>query len=363
MEELEANTAIAQTLCAWFEKNARVLPWRTQHRDPYAVWLSEIMLQQTRVDTVIPYFQRFLQRFPNAQSLAQASLDEVLQLWSGLGYYRRARELHSAANAIVQRYQGALPSDASELRTLPGIGPYTAGAISSIAFGKVEPLVDGNVSRVLARLCGVEEDIRSPAGSKIIWGIASRLVPKDKPGQFNEALMELGATVCMPKEPNCLLCPVRHLCTALKEGKQNTLPVVGEKPSVPVVAMVSLVLWHGPEVLFMRRREGGLFGGMWEPPMVEAVSLEEAMMKLGALGAGHGGMETVGQVRHILTHRELRVTVAVGELKEKVLMVPEVKPYEKAAWFRPGAHTGGVSTLARKVLEAAKAHGPARSVE
>ncbi len=356
----ERDRTIAETLCAWFEKSARDLPWRKKHRDPYEVWLSEVMLQQTRVDTVIPYFEKFLKRFPNAQSLASASLDEVLHLWSGLGYYRRARELHAAAGEVVKRYGGTLPAEALELRTLPGIGPYTAGAIASMAFGKVEPLVDGNVSRVLARLFGVEDDIRGSVGSKKIWAIAARLVPKDKPGQFNEALMELGATVCTPKDPHCLLCPARHLCTAFEKGKQRDLPVVGEKAGVPTVSMVSLVLWHGSDVLLMRRREGGLFGGMWEPPMIEAASLEEGLVGFRKLGIalGHQKPDEMGQVRHVLTHRELVVNVASGRAGERFEMRGLTnEPYERASWSCPGTLEGGVSKLARKVLEAAKARG------
>lgn len=359
-EERERDRAIAETLCAWFEKSARDLPWRQKKRDPYAVWLSEVMLQQTRVDTVVPYFERFLKRFPDARSLAQASLDEVLHLWSGLGYYRRARELHAAAGEVVRRYGGALPEEASELRTLPGIGPYTAGAIASMAFGKVEPLVDGNVSRVLARLFGVDEDIRSSAGSKKMWSIAARLVPKDKPGQFNEALMEFGATVCTPKDPHCLLCPARHLCSAFEEGKQLELPVVGEKASVPRVLMISFVLWHGADVLFARRSEGGLFGGMWEPPMIAAASLEDALSGLRDLGIelGHHPFEEVGEVRHLLTHRELFVKVAAARANERFESVELNKnPYERMSWLSPGALKGGVSTLALKVLEAGKRPG------
>lgn len=351
----ERDRAIVNALLEWFTTNARDLPWR-RTRDPYAIWLSEVMLQQTRVETVVPYFERFLRRYPTVSALAGAKLDDVLSMWSGLGYYRRARELHAAAREVTERYGGAIPSEAAELKKLSGIGAYTAGAISSIAFGRQEPLVDGNVSRVLARLDGVALDIKSTEGSRAMWAAAARLVPIDAPGRFNEALMELGATICVPREPRCLLCPLRKLCAAAKEGRQAELPVTSAKSKVPVVAMVAAVVRHGSNVLFARRSEGGLFGGLWEPPMVEAASLDVAKTALGAAGIdmSRAALREAGRVRHVLSHRELDVLVVSGKARSLFSPAPPTAPpYERAAWLDPGAADVGVSTLARKVLAAA----------
>lgn len=353
----DRDGAIARDLCAWFQASARDLPWR-RTRDPYAVWLSEIMLQQTRVDTVVPYYERFLERYPDAGSLARAEVDEVLAMWSGLGYYRRARELHAAAREVVERYGGKLPSEASELKKLPGIGAYTAGAIASIAFGRSEALVDGNVARVLSRIEGIDADVKSAAGSKKLWATAMRLVPAQNPGMFNESLMELGATVCTPRDPACGACPVRWACEAARTGRQHALPVVGARARVPVVKMVAAVVRHKSEVLFARRAEGGLFGGLWEPPMVEAPSLRGALDALRGAGVTAAGLRTLGRVRHVLSHRELDVVVAGVEARSRY-EVPALStsPYERAAWLAPGAAGVGISTLARKVLDAAEASG------
>ncbi|MFO0758371.1 MAG: A/G-specific adenine glycosylase [Byssovorax sp.] len=339
----------------WFDAAARDLPWR-RRRDPYAVWLSEIMLQQTRVETVIPYFERFLERFPDVTALARAEPDEVLSLWSGLGYYRRARQLHAAAKAVADRHGGAFPGEAAALRDLPGVGAYTAGAIASIAFGKREPLVDGNVARVFARLEGLAEPVGSTAMTKALWERASALVPADRPGRFNEALMELGATVCTPKDPACKRCPLESICVARAEGRVAELPVAASKRPVPSVSMVALVLTRGAEVLLARRAEGGLFGGLWEPPMVEAASIGEAKKALGWLGLGRSvKLAEVGTVKHVLTHRELTVHVARGSLDADAEAPGEPKaPYEKAGFYGTKEAAIGISTLARKVLATAR---------
>jgi A/G-specific adenine glycosylase len=360
----ERDAAIARDLCAWFDGAARDLPWR-RRREPYAVWLSEVMLQQTRVETVVPYFERFLARYPDVTALARADLDDVLSLWSGLGYYRRARELHLCAREVTERYGGALQADADRLRGLPGIGAYTAGAISSIAYGRREPLVDGNVARVLARLEGIEAPAGTAAGSKALWAAAARLVPASMPGKFNEALMELGATVCTPRDPRCDACPLRGPCVARVSGRQAELPVVTPKRKVPVVKMVAAVVGGGHRVLFARRAEGGLFGGLWEPPMVEAPSLARARGALAAVGVGATGidLQRKGRVRHVLSHKELDVTVAAGEVREGEMREMErprrgkkalAAPYERLAWLDPEAPGVGVSTLARKILAAAR---------
>jgi A/G-specific adenine glycosylase len=346
---------IARALAAWFEAEARDLPWR-RGRTPYAVWLSEIMLQQTRVETVVPYFERFLRAYPDVGALAAAPIDDVLHLWSGLGYYRRARQLHATAREVTTRYGGVLPDEAEALRALPGVGAYTAGAIASIAYGRREPLVDGNVARVIARLDAIDEPVRSPAVTRRLWETAARLVPADRPGRFNEALMELGATVCTPRDPRCDACPLPHVCHARASGRERDLPVVESKRPVPVVAAVAVVIADGGLVLFARRREGGLFGGLWEPPMVEAPSVEAARAALGAVGValGRAKLREAGQVVHVLTHRRMEVTVVVARRTAGLVVGDALgAPYEKAGWLSPAAPGVGVSTLARKVLATA----------
>ncbi|HEY1908255.1 MAG TPA: A/G-specific adenine glycosylase, partial [Myxococcaceae bacterium] len=205
-------------LLRWYDAQARDLPWR-RTRDPYRIWVSEVMLQQTQVSVVLPYWTAFLARFPDLDSLARASLDDVLAAWRGLGYYARARNLHRAAVAVVERHAGGLPDDVDALRALPGFGRYTVGAVASIAFGKEVPLVDGNVARVLARLAGLEGPTGDAGREKQLWALAEALVQGERPGDWNQALMELGATVCRQEQPTCLLCPVRAHCGALASGR------------------------------------------------------------------------------------------------------------------------------------------------
>ena len=352
----QRDDAIVGQLVAWFELVARDLPWR-RRRDPYAVWLSEIMLQQTRVDTVVPYFERFLVRFPDVEALATAEIDEVLKMWSGLGYYRRARVLYATAREVTERYGGEFPGEAAALRELPGIGAYTAGAIASLAFDKREPLVDGNVARVFARLFGIDEEIRGASVVKRLWEIAWRLVPEERPGRFNESLMELGATVCMPREPRCGACPIEALCVARATGRVMDLPVIEARKKVPVVKMIAAVLRRGPRVLLARRKEGGLFGGLWEPPMVEAASIDEARALLGVVGVGATvELREAGTIKHVLSHKELRVTVVAGTIPGRTKAPTGLgPPYEKAEWLDPDDAEIGISTLARKVLAAAVA--------
>jgi A/G-specific adenine glycosylase len=207
------TSRLVSRLLTWYRRHGRSLPWRG-HPDPYAVWVSEIMLQQTRVETVIPYFEKWMRLFPTITDLAKASEQEVLNAWEGLGYYSRARNLHKAAQIVREQYAGELPHDLSALRKLPGIGRYTVGAIASIAFGMDEPTLDGNLRRVFARLFNVSEPSDSPAGEKILWGLAAEHLPKGQAGDYNQALMDLGATICLPKNPRCLICPLMELCQA-----------------------------------------------------------------------------------------------------------------------------------------------------
>lgn len=259
-------TEFSNCILAWYAHNARVLPWRG-HTDPYAVWVSEIMLQQTQVATVIPYFQKWMARFPNIHALALASEQDVLALWEGLGYYSRARNLHKAAKLIASEYNGQLPRDLAALRKLPGIGRYTAAAIASMAFGRDVATLDGNLRRVFARVFDISAPADAPAGEEILWALAEKHLPKGRAGDYNQALMDLGATVCLPRGPLCLLCPVQALCKARALGVQEQRPVMKPKVKVPTRVHVAAVIQNkSGEVLLARRPSKGLLGGLWEFP-------------------------------------------------------------------------------------------------
>jgi A/G-specific adenine glycosylase len=265
MNRGERYLRIQQALLAWFAANARDLPWR-RTSDPYAIWISETMLQQTRVQAVVPYYERFLRRFPTVQKLARARLDTVLKLWEGLGYYARARNLHAAARQIVTRFHGRLPSTRAELQTLPGIGRYTAGAVASIAFDRREPVVDGNVTRVLCRIFRIRGNPKDTAIRKKIWAIADELVPEGHAGQFNQALMELGSEVCLPRDPRCEICPVNTVCEARLHNEQNSLPIRVSRKQVPFYTVAVGVIYRDGRILIDKRRPEGLLGGLWEFP-------------------------------------------------------------------------------------------------
>jgi A/G-specific adenine glycosylase len=268
---------LASRLLNWYDKNKRTLPWRRENPDPYAVWISEIMLQQTRVEAVIPYFERWMRFFPDVRTLAAASEQDVLNAWEGLGYYSRARNLHKAAKIVVEQHNGEIPRDVEELRKLPGIGRYTAGAIASIAFHRDVCALDGNIKRVYARIFDIDEPVDSPVGEKILWQLADENLPKGKgyAGDYNQALMDLGAMICLPQRPRCLICPVMQLCKARRNGTQEARPVKTPKKDVPhythaaAVIVRQIVPMGDPpygEVLLAQRPSNGLLGGMWEFP-------------------------------------------------------------------------------------------------
>ena len=352
--------AIRAALLAWYEANARDLPWR-RTRDPYAIWVSEIMLQQTRVETVKPYYARFLARFPSVEALARAPLDDVLASWSGLGYYRRARLLHQGALHVAEAHGGDVPRDLDAIRAIPGVGAYTTGAIASQAFDLEAPLVDGNVARVLSRLFRVEQDPKRGAGHARVWALAGELVRGEAPGAMNNALMELGATLCAPREPRCDACPVRARCQARLAGVERTLPIVAEKKARPVVSEFAAVLRLGGRgagaggVLLGKRVADGLFGGMWEPPRLAA---PDRTAFVGELAAMLGVEITLPKrraraVEHVLTHRELKVTVyegALGAAPERVAAAYRDRYVEVALVPMGDIEQRGVSTLARKIL-------------
>jgi A/G-specific adenine glycosylase len=251
---------LRRALLAWYDANRRNLPWR-ESTDPYRVWVSEVMLQQTRVDAVIPYYNRWLATFPDLESLASAELQEVLKHWEGLGYYSRARNLHDAACLVRERYNGRLPDTYSTLRELPGIGEYTAGAIASISYNQTHPAVDGNVRRVLSRIF----DMPAP-DTRAVRQVAERVVDPQRPGDFNQSLMELGATVCVPRKPSCSACPIQTVCRALANGTVEQRPGRKTKKSIPHEQVNTLICINDGSVLLRQRPYDGLLGGLWEFP-------------------------------------------------------------------------------------------------
>jgi A/G-specific adenine glycosylase len=311
------RSELQRPLLDWFTANRRDLPWR-RTRDPYAVWISEAMLQQTRVEVVVPYYERFLARLPDVRALAEAAEEEVLALWSGLGYYRRARSLRAAARRLVDDHGGVFPRTRSELLELPGVGPYTAGAILSIAFGLSEPLVDGNVARVLSRLFGLREPVGSGASTRRLWALADDLVPARGAGDWNQALMELGATVCTSASPVCSACPLRASCVALREDAVSELPRRVARRAPVDVQLEVLVVRRGRAVLLVRRPERGRMAGLWELPTREVV--DEGGEGAGLWPGAHVVLaqrgETLRPVKHSITHHRIRAEVRAATLDE-----------------------------------------------
>lgn len=302
---------LRRRLLAWFDQAQRPMPWRALHparTDPYFVLVSEAMLQQTQVVTVIPYFVRFIAAFPTVEALAAADEQQVLRLWQGLGYYRRAKNLHKTAQAVVRDFGGRLPDTAEKLQTLPGIGPYTAGAIASIAFGENAPLVDGNVIRVLSRLFGLDEAADSPTVKKAIWALAGEFAKDARPGCVNQALMELGALVCTPKNTKCDQCPLAKDCAAKAAGMVELLPVL--KPRKKPVEVVHRVVAAGRsgKLLFVKRPETGLWAGMWQLPTLEDAGDLAAWFKT-EYGLALAPLEKIGAFKHQTTHRTIRFEV------------------------------------------------------
>ncbi|WP_305041762.1 A/G-specific adenine glycosylase [Geoalkalibacter sp.] len=297
---------VARRLLSWYGAAGRDLPWR-RSRDPYRIWLSEVMLQQTTVEAVIPYFERFLAVFPDVERLAAAPLDEVIGLWAGLGYYSRARNLHAAARRVVEEHGGCFPDFLEGLMALPGIGRSTAGAILSIAFDQPAPILDGNVRRVLCRLFALEDNPRSSGAEKLLWAWAGKLTPDERPHDYAPAIMDLGATLCTPRRPDCPRCPLAELCRARALGLAERLPVAASKKAVPEVLRVALLLRRGAELLVCRRPYRGLLGGLWEFPDAEVPAGASPEATAAALAARLGGAEVhgVGAVRHAYSHFRL----------------------------------------------------------
>ncbi|MBM7567714.1 A/G-specific adenine glycosylase [Paenibacillus sacheonensis] len=350
----EAASYFSRELLGWYLANKRDLPWR-MNRDPYRVWVSEIMLQQTRVDTVIPYYERFLEKFPTASALANAPEPEVLKCWEGLGYYSRARNLQAGAREVVARHGGAVPDDKEAVSALRGVGPYTTGAIMSIAFNRPEPAVDGNVMRVLSRYFCLEEDIAKPATRIGIEKLAASLIPEGSAGDFNQALMELGALVCTPKSPGCLTCPVMMHCEGRMAGKEHVLPIKTKaKPprrETRIAALITGSGEHAGKLLVRQRPESGLLAQMWELPHVLAPDALGA-----AAPAKRRGRSKAGAA--------LNAAAVAGELQlaapEEASAIVSVSVSEASAAVRESAAGSELAAFAEPLLHAgtAGADGP-----
>ncbi|WP_407272351.1 A/G-specific adenine glycosylase [Radiobacillus sp. PE A8.2] len=318
--------AFQHDLVRWFDEEKRDLPWR-QNKDPYRVWISEIMLQQTKVDTVIPYFERFIEKFPTLDRLAAADEQEVLKAWEGLGYYSRARNLQHAVREVVSTYNSKVPNNPEQLGTLKGVGPYTKGAILSIAYGLPEPAVDGNVMRVLARILHIEEDISKQSVRRLVEECVKQIISEGKASEFNQGLMELGALICTPKAPSCMHCPVQAHCRAYEAGTEKTLPIKAKAKKQKSLDYFSLVIKDNQDnYLIEKRPSEGLLANMWQFPMVSksdanATKLTEWFLE--NYGIKLVLKDTLTEIKHVFSHviwhiDVLEAEVLDGELKKEL---------------------------------------------
>jgi A/G-specific adenine glycosylase len=338
--------AIRASLLRWFLRHARSLPWR-QAKSSYEIWLSEIMLQQTRIATVIPYYEVFLRAFPTVERLAAAPLERVLELWSGLGYYRRARHLHLAARAMVEKHGGRFPQDFKQARHLPGVGDYTARAVLSIAYGQPYAVLDGNVARVMARLLAVRGSLPQPAFHRTIEGNLDLLLSRRRPGNFNQALMELGQTLCLPRSPQCTVCPLRRWCRAYLLSKPESFPQPRPRRRAEKWYLATAVLHQNQRFLLFRGLDEGLLGDLWNFPSALGESSAKALAQLReklrrALGIPIS-LKEQQQLHHSITYRSIQVQVYSGEL-------PGRPRANGCRWFPAGrVEQAAVSQLARKI--------------
>ena len=327
---------IQKKLLQWYRKNGRELPWRMT-RDPYAIWISEIMLQQTQVATVIPYYQNFLKSFPTVRHLAKADSSKVLKVWEGLGYYSRARNLRHASQIVLNHFHGTVPDNLKDLVNLPGIGRSTAGAILSFAFQKEAPILDGNAKRVIARLFAVSENPAKGKTEGLLWRLSESLLPKGDAGSFNQGLMDLGATTCTPKEPLCSQCPLRDLCKGKASGEPERFPTKTIRKTIPHIEAVSAVILKNGRVLLRQRPPEGLLGGLWEFPNWPAEEKKDLKKHLkrkvkSEIGLGVKGNEPIGSFRQTFSHFKLTLQVFrclhhYGKTKEEWVSIQDLHLY------------------------------------
>ena len=353
-----ASSKLSSLILKWFDKNKRKLPWRI-NKDPYAIWISEIMLQQTQVDTVIPFYTRWMQSFPDINTLAHASPDAVLKHWEGLGYYSRARNLHKAARILLQNHKGIFPDDFQTVLSLPGIGRYTSGAILSIAFDQKHPVLDGNVIRVFARLFMINDPVNSPKIQKTLWEKAEELLPSKRTGDYNQSLMELGALLCTPKNPQCPLCPLQKICLAEKEDKQALLPLKTNRTKIEKIRTVIALLRKNNKIFIQKRKAEGFLGGLWEFPggKIEKQETAEAALQREIkeeLGISIAISHPYPALRHAYTR--FQVTLFPFDCKQlsgriKLTSATEhkwVRPEELSSFAFPAANKKLIEILAQK---------------
>ncbi|UCG32276.1 MAG: A/G-specific adenine glycosylase [Phycisphaerales bacterium] len=353
-----SGSALRRRLLGWYGRRARDLPWRRRPHDVYAQWLAEMMLQQTRVETVLPYYRRFRQRFPTVGSLAHARLQDVLKLWVGMGYYRRARYLHSAARQVMNEHGGRFPQTLEGLCSLPGVGRSTAGSIASIAFDSRVPVLDGNVTRVLTRLFAVHDDISLASTRQRLWELAETLLPRTRCGDFNQAMMELGATLCAARSPRCGECPLRAHCRGLAEGLQEQLPRKRRAVRVSRLRIAIFVVPAGDYVLLGRRPPVGLWAGLWAPPEVVRDACSKGPVRPerilpAAVSALLVRVCRLGAVEHQLTHRRVRFAVFLCNLQSDIRpRLPVSDNGSSYRWVHRGRLEGvPLSRAHRKVLD------------
>lgn len=354
----EARRRIRANLLKWYGSEKRAFPWRGE-KDPYRIWVSEAMLQQTRTDTVQGRYPAFIARFPTLASLADAPLEAVLAEWQGLGYYSRARNLHRAARIMAEHHGGKLPGDKKSLRALPGFGPYMAGAVSSIAFGERAPAVDGNAVRVLSRLIDLDEPADSATGKKIIEAEAEALVPPSRPGDFNQAVMDLSAAVCLPRAPRCHVCPIAKHCAAAHGGTAALRPVKTKKKPPREVTVFQLWAENKKSIRLVRREENGLFGGMWELPGLMAEGRPDgpdkrsfAALRRAALGPAWKTGEEIARLVRTLTHRKILFVVFRATSNGRTKKTPAG---EDALWAgKEDLAALPISTAQRAVIDAVR---------
>jgi A/G-specific adenine glycosylase len=352
---MTALEQIADRILSWYARHKRHLPWR-HTRNPYFIWVSEVMLQQTQVDTVIPYYHRFLKQFPTIEALAKASLQEVLKAWENMGYYARARHLHAAAREVVKRMGGKIPKTWDELIRLPGIGTYTASAILSFAFDERFPTVDGNARRVLCRLSATQEPMDQSRTQREIHDLAAKIIPSGDPASFNHGIMELGATICKPRSPLCNICPIGDLCLAFQKGLQETLPIMRERKPIPHKEMtVAVIVDKRGRLLIVQRPNKGLLGGLWKFPGGERgadETLQQALRRRvrEELGIGVKVGKALTSVSHAYTH--FRITLHAFRCVRRNGK-PRAIGCHKVQWVKPdGLDDFPFSRADRKVIEA-----------
>ena len=327
---------LQQALLDWFVEHQRSLPWRRQYH-PYEIWVSEIMLQQTQVKTMLPFYTRWMSELPTVHSVAAASEEMVLKLWEGLGYYSRARNLQKAARVICDEHGGELPADFDHIRALPGIGPYTAGALASIAFNQPRPVVDGNIERVLCRIEDIGEPPKSTPVQKQLWSLAAEWIPHGHAREFNQGLMELGATLCTPRNPSCLLCPANAWCVAFHTGRTDTIPVPRGRPEIIRIEKLTALVQNGDCWLVRKRPEGGLMGGLWEFPTWEELPSENsaAAWLTQQLHEDYGVAARIGPELFKMEHDYTRFHATLHCRLCIVAEIPSVLP-DNAQWLTLG---------------------------